>query len=154
MNTYVRSEPEIDAEVRRVVYDHFLLESAPVSKEDLAQHLSLAMETVTASYQRLAVAHILVLQPLSGEVLMAIPFSAVPTPFRVRSGTKEWWANCIWDALGIVAMIHQDAAIQTSCPDCGEALHVAVVSGELSRTEGVVHFAVPASQWWDDIVFT
>jgi hypothetical protein len=36
---------------------------------------------------------------------MANPFSAVPTPFLVRSGDRSWYGNCIWDALGIPAML-------------------------------------------------
>jgi hypothetical protein len=31
-------------------------------------------------------------------------------------------------------------------------LHVA--DGHLQPTDSVVHFAVPAARWWEDIVFT
>jgi hypothetical protein len=154
MSRQEHSTSEVDAEVRKAVYDRFLVHAAPISKQQVAEKLSLSVEQVATSYQRLAEAHMLVLQPASGEVLMANPFSAVPTAFRVRSADKQWWANCIWDGLGVLAMLHQDGSVETSCPDCGEALQLAVESGELSQGQGVVHFAVPASRWWDDIVFT
>jgi hypothetical protein len=96
----------------------------------------------------------LVLQPDSGEVLMASPFSAVPTAYRVEAGEQGWWANCIWDALGVCAMIRSDATVLTSCPDCGEAMSLTVEAGELLPAPGIVHFAVPAARWWKDIVFT
>ncbi len=112
------------------------------------------MLQVSASYSRLADAHTLVLQPESGEVLMANPFSAVPTAFSVISENGQWWANCIWDALGVLAMIATDGSVHTSCPDCGEALSLTTSRAHLIEASHVVHFAVPAARWWDDIVFT
>ena len=29
-----------------------------------------------------------------------------------------------------------------------------VLAGDLLETDGVVHFAVPAARWWDDVGFT
>jgi predicted RNA-binding Zn-ribbon protein involved in translation (DUF1610 family) len=150
----MHSTPQIDAEVRRLIYTHFLLEAAAVSREEVARQLSLSHEQVAASFVRLAQAHVLALQPDSGELLMASPFSAVPTAFRVRSGGKSWWGNCIWDALGILVMVGRDGSVQTSCPDCGEELLIDVASDRLTSTDAVVHFAVPAARWWEDIVFT
>jgi hypothetical protein len=70
-----------------------------------ASALSTPPDDVEASLQRLADGHVLVLQRGTGEILMANPFSAVPTPFLVRSGDRSWYGNCIWDALGIPAML-------------------------------------------------
>jgi len=145
---------EIDAQVRKSVYDHFMTHGGPVFRAEVAAQLSLPEALVEGSYNRLAEAHVLVLQPASGQVLMANPFSAVPTAFRVVSGSRHWWGNCIWDGLGILAMTALDGTVQTSCPDCGEALSLSVAGTNLAHAEGVVHFAVPAAHWWDDIVFT
>ena len=84
---------------------------------------------------------------------MANPFSAVPTPFLVRVGDRSWYGNCIWDATGIPAMPGQDASIEASCGCCGTAMHLAVSDGSLEEAPGIAHFAIPAAQWWDDIVF-
>ena len=66
-----------------------------------------------------------------------------------------YFANCIWDALGIPAMLGGvDARIETRCSDCGEALAVEVQDHTVRGDSQVVHFAVPAARWWDDIVFT
>ena len=113
-----------------------------------------SLARVAAAFERLGEGKALVLQPESGEVLMAEPFSAVPTAFEVESETGSWWGNCIWDALGIPAMLDCDARIRTSCADCGEAMTLEVRDGELLPATGVVHYALPASRWWQDIVFT
>lgn len=154
MSMSTETPSQIDSEVRRVIYDRFIHQAGPISRAQVAAELSLPEPEVTASYKRLADAHNLVLQPMSGEVLMANPFSAIPTAFRVVSGTRAWWANCIWDGLGVLAMTARDGSVETSCPDCGEALSLTVATDSLTRAEGVVHFAVAASHWWDDIVFT
>ena len=85
---------------------------------------------------------------------MAMPFSAVPTAFRVRTSGGEWWAPCAWDALGISAMLQAPAEIITTCPDCGDPPPIRTTGRALSTGSGVVHFAVPAASWWDDIGFT
>jgi hypothetical protein len=85
---------------------------------------------------------------------MAEPFSAVPTSFLVRSGKTQWWGNCIWDALGILALLGVDGEVSTACPNSGQALRVTVVGNALVESAGVVHFAVPARDWWRDIGFT
>jgi hypothetical protein len=95
--------------------------------------------------------HMLVLQP-TGEILMAPPFSAVPTPFITEVEGRRWFGNCIWDGLGIIAALHIDGRVLTSCASSGEKLELNVSGGVLTG-EGVVHFALPARRWWDDIVF-
>jgi Alkylmercury lyase len=84
---------------------------------------------------------------------MANPFSAVPTPFVVELRQYSCFGNCIWDSLGIAAMTGRDARIKTACGDCGTAMEVTVANGALQHTEGLVHFAIPARHWWDDIVY-
>jgi hypothetical protein len=85
---------------------------------------------------------------------MANPFSAVPTRFRVHAGGRSWFANCAWDAFGICAALDVDGEIQTSCPDCGEAIEVSVVDRRPDDENLLFHCLVPARAWWDDIVFT
>lgn len=154
MSTKPITESRVDIEVRELVYTRLLAEARTTSKEEIAKWLSLSIEDVDTSLRRLAEAHMIVLQPRSGEILMANPFSAVPTQFVVRAGVKEWWGNCIWDALGILAMVDQDGSIHTSCQDCGEDLRLEVAGGKMLPEQSIVHFAVPAAHWWEDIVFT
>jgi len=145
--------PALDLEVRRVVYDVTMRRGCPPAVADLASALDIPTEEARSALQRLAAARALVLQPASGEILMANPFSAVPTPFLVKTTSYECYGNCIWDALGIPAMLNQDAYIRTACGDCGLALELSVVDGQVQGDPSVIHFAIPAHYWWDDIVF-
>lgn len=145
---------DLDKKVRAFVYDYTMRDGLPPSLAQTAAALESAPQEIQASFQRLAEAHMLVLQKEAGEVLMANPFSAVPTPFLVRAGKQTYFGNCIWDAMGIPAMLKQDAVIQASCADCGTAMRLEIENGELKPSSGLVHFAIPAIHWWEDVVFT
>ena len=145
---------DLDSQVRRTVYDGFILETRLLSRVEIGARLGVAESDVAQAFARLSAGRALVLQPGGGEVLMANPFSAVPTPFLVEAGPRRWWGNCIWDALGIPAMVGTDARLLTSCPDCGESISLEICEGAVGTAQAVAHFVVPAAHWWDDIVFT
>ena len=143
-----------DNEVRVAIYRFFVERArAPVPVE-IADVLGTSAFDVEESFRRLHEARVLVLAPGTPYIWMANPFSALPTPFRVRLGDRTYWANCIWDALGIAAALEaKDVTVHARCPDCSADLQVDVREGELVSGEGVVHYAVPAAHWWDDIGF-
>lgn len=142
-----------DQEVRRYVYDQTMKVGAPPTIVDTATALSVTPANVQASFQRLADTRTLVLQRDTGEILMANPFSAVPTPFLAQVDERSYFGNCIWDVMGIPAMVKRDAVIQASCGDCGTAMKLRIINGSLEPALGIAHFALPATQWWADIVF-
>jgi hypothetical protein len=113
---------------------------------ETAAALSTIPVEIQASFQRLADAHMLVLQKDTGEVLMANPFSAVPTPFLAQLNGQNYYGNCIWDVMGISAMLKRYAFIQASCGDCRTSMTLRIVNGSLEPAVGIVHFAVPAAQ--------
>ena len=144
--------------VRVKLYQMFVAGGRCPTKEELARALDCSLFDVAAAYRELAAAHTLVLQPGSGEGLMANPLSAVPTPFVVetydRVATRSSDGNCIWDGFGVIAMLRTDGRVLNSCACWGEAMTVSVRNGAVvSEPAGLVHFAIPARQWWDDIVF-
>lgn len=147
------SEQAVDTALRVEVYRFFVEEGRPPVSAELADSLGMDQASVDASLVRLAEQHVLVLAPGTPYIWMANPFSALPTPFTVDTGGRTWFGNCIWDALGIVAMLGGTGSVSTWCPDCHERLVVSVEDNRLSSGQGVVHFAVPAAQWWDDIGF-
>jgi len=128
--------------------------SVPAARE-LSLRLGLDEAAVVAAYRRLGEGHVYVLEPSDPTRLrMANPFSAVSTDFVVTVRGRVYFGNCAWDALGIVALLGGDGTVATRCPDCAEELRLDVAGGKLVGAEGIVHFSVPARQWWDDIVFT
>ncbi len=145
---------ELDRLIRLYIYGRFLEDARPPTVEQTAEALQATSAAVTLAYERLARKRVLVLERGGREIRMAMPFSAVETPFEVRAIERKWYANCAWDALGIPAMLNCDARIVTTCGDCGEPITLAVMDGEVVGNKEVVHFAVPVARWWEDIVFT
>jgi hypothetical protein len=143
----------LDDDVRIEVLRGFVDRGRPPVPPELAERLGTSVADVEAALRRLHDGHVLVLAPGTPYVWMANPFSAVPTPFEVRAGERSWFGNCIWDALGIVALLGGTGEVRTWCPDCREPLAVGVHDGEVADApEGaVVHFAIPAAEWWADI---
>jgi hypothetical protein len=137
-----------------LVYHDFVRTGEAPTAGQIGHELGISLPAVTASLERLDAAHVLVLDPATRALWMAMPFSAVPTPFRVRAGNRKWWANCAWDALGISAMLKVPAEITTTCSDCGDPEPVQTTGQGLAGGNGVVHFAIPAASWWDDIGLT
>jgi hypothetical protein len=143
-----------DLQTRSYIYNFCLERGQPPSIAELSAVLNTSMDQIKDALVKLAEAHMLVLQKDSGEILMANPFSAVPTGFLVETPAFSCYGNCIWDSLGIAAMLHQDVHVRTSCADCGQSIELKIVNEEVRGDESIVHFAIPARQWWDDIVFT
>jgi hypothetical protein len=143
-----------DTQLRRQIYDLTLRRGTPPTVEDLAIASGATESLVREGLQRLRDARVVVLQPISGEILMAPPFSAVPTPFLVHTPPHTSYANCAWDALGISVMMRVAAHIESACGCCGERLKLDTHMDRSPAGQALVHFAIPARHWWEDIVFT
>src|SRR5947208_13053939 len=65
---------EFDAAVRARVYDMTMRTGGVPLSADVAKALSASSDAVLAAFDHLASAHVLVLQPETGEILMANPF--------------------------------------------------------------------------------
>ena len=144
-----------DTEVRLHIYDAFLSTGTPPSVADTARALRVSEGEVSTAYERLAANRVIVLRSGTRDVLMAAPLSAVPTRFDVKvADGRSYHANCVWDALGVLAMLGQDGVVDATCADCDAPVALRVEGGRLVPSDAVVHFAVPAARWWEDIVFT
>jgi hypothetical protein len=144
-----------DLELRNLTYRLFVELGRAPRTDEVAEAAGAARDEVTRAWRRLHDAHALVLDPNgTGEIRMANPFSAVPTPYRVEAAGRSWYGNCAWDAFGICAALHVDGRVETSCLDCGEPIAVDVPGERPDDERLVFHCLVPAAHWWDDIVFT
>lgn len=138
-----------DIDVRNRTYATFVELGRAPTPEEIGDR-----DTVLAAWHRLHDAHALVLNPATDELRMANPLSAVPTAYRVNAAGRWWYANCAWDAFGVLAAMHVDGRIEASCPDCGDPITVEVHAERPDDQSLLFHCLVPAVQWWDDIVFT
>ena len=123
-------------------------------RSELREELGAGAGEVDRALALLAEAHLLVLDG-AGEVRMAHPFSAIETPFRVRTAATHYWANCAWDALAIPLLVDVDGRTRTTCTQSGAPIDLSVADGCVEPADGaVVRFPVPARYFWDDIGFT
>ena len=141
-------------DVRVEIYRSFIDDQrAPVPSE-IALRLELDLEDVESSLKQLNDDDVIALVPGTHFIWLAHPFSAMDAPFRVFNNSSSWDAICIWDALGVLALMNESGRVETTCPDCGESLTVEVSDGAVEPSGHVVHFEVPASRWYEDIGYT
>ena len=63
----------------------------------------------------------------AGQIDVAYPFSAAPTPFLVKfPGGRDRYACCATDALGMTSMVGEAVEIASQCHHCGDALTFSV----------------------------
>src|SRR5262245_30845249 len=135
---------DFDVTVRVALYREFVRTGEAPTTEILAERIPASADEVRAALERLAAGKAIVLQPESREILMANPLCAVPTPYRVRTQGRSFFASCVWDGLGIMSMLRSDAVLDTSCACCGEAMTIETRDGQVAEARGAIHFAVPA----------
>lgn len=146
---------DFDTKLKLAIY-RFTAENARVPAiADIVPVIGATAAEVREGYTRLYVSRVLVLNADGETIRMAPPFSGVPTQHRVRAGGRDYYANCAWDSLGILAALHGTGEVFSRCEQSREPIHLVVNERGLVPGERcVVHFAVPASQWWKDITFT
>jgi Alkylmercury lyase len=148
-----QDEGNTDPAVRLFVYRFLVRTGRAPLVADVVKGMSASRRVVQRSLARLSESHAFMTQE-NGELWRAAPFSAVPTPFPVSVQKRSYWANCIWDALGIPAMLNKDADIDACCGCCNLRMPLRVKRGRLMENAGLIHIAVPARDWYKDVAFT
>lgn len=154
MTEPVKSLEALARDVRIYVFEEAAATGRVPQAADISRALGRPNDDVRAALRELAAAKVLILAPNDGDIWAANPFCAVPSGIRVTAAGKRYWGICVWDALGIAAAVGGDAVVSAPCGDCGASMTLEVRGGQLVRGEGVVHFAIPAHHWWDNIGFT
>jgi hypothetical protein len=142
----------MDLEIRRRLFALFVQDGRAPTAAAIASALHLGIPAVEEAFRRLESKRILTLFAGRTDIRMLLPFSAVPTAFRVEAGGRSWWGNCAWCALGIVAALRSGGRIFTVCGQCEAALFWDVQGSVAADPASLVHFSIPAARWWDDVV--
>ena len=146
---------DFDTAVKLHIYETLAQTTHPPTARDVAHALGAPLTEVEAAFDRLHKKRLLAPEPGDPtRIRMAPPFSGIETPFRVKVKDKLYHANCAWDALGIPAALHGDAVVQAVDGHTGEPITLEVKDGQPLPQPCVIHFAVPAAHWWDDIIYT
>jgi len=141
--------------VKLAIYETIAATARVPTSHDVAREIGAPVAEVEGAFQALHTMRLLVPEPGDpSRIRMAPPFSGVPTTFRAVVGGQIYDANCSWDALGIPAALHADAAIEALDGFSGEPITLAVRDGCPATSSCIAHFAVPAALWWNDIVYT
>jgi hypothetical protein len=152
-------------QVRHFVYQYFADTTHPPSVDETAKHFNITNEEARDLYLELHNRHAFFLDLETLEVRMANPFSGIRTDFKVSANGKTYFANCAWDMLGIPAALHCDAVIEAVCTESNETVEIEIQNGNIAQAAVLgggdaalsklrVHFPLPFSRWYDDLVFT
>ena len=120
----------------------------------IASHFGVDISAAREALAGMKFGKTVLVNPQTGELWMAGPFSDKETPYQVWIGRKSWWANCAWDMFGIISMVGVSGRVESRCTDCGEEMNFQVNSTHGPDIDAVVHFLVPAARWYDDIGYT
>ena len=148
------SEANPELRVKLAVYRRFVETGRAPSVADVATRAGTEVGDVRDMYAGLRAQRVLVLEADGESIRMAPPFSGVPTQHRLTSDGVTYYANCAWDAFGIPAALHRPAVLHSRCEASQEPLELAVSEQGAPSSDWLFHCAVPAAQWWNDIVFT
>jgi hypothetical protein len=146
---------DFETEVKLNIYKTIAQTTRVPTSSEVARALAKSAGEVESAFDGLHAKRLLVPEPGDpSRIRMAPPFSGVKTDFRGIVRGKSFYANCVWDALGIAAALHQDGAIDASDAHTGERIPLEVKDGQPIPQACVIHFAVPVALWWEDILYT
>jgi hypothetical protein len=145
---------DLDLAAKLAIYGHFAAVGSRPSVDDIAAQVGVTVPQAREVFARLRAQRVLVLEPDAISIRMAPPFSGVPTQHRVTADGVTYYANCAWDALGIPAALRRKAVVHSRCEQTLSPLELSVSDNGPGPSDWLFHCVVPASKWWDDIVFT
>lgn len=98
--------------MRHLIYRSFAETGRPPRTSALAAEMGISEADALSLLHELEDRHAVFLTEDRRGVLMANPFSAIPTPFTVTANGVGYWANCTSDMLGVPVPLGADATIQ------------------------------------------
>lgn len=127
-----------EAQMSRRILRLFLDRGGPIPVQDI---VSASNDSPEAIHQTLsALDNDDLIRIHDGEIDIAYPFSASPTPFIVRlPDGRERYACCAMDALGIAPMVGQRVEIRSRCHHCHIPLEFSAdTEGPGPEAEGIM----------------
>jgi hypothetical protein len=149
--------PDLVRQVRKFIFDSFEATGAPPVVEQIMRRFGLDRTQAFQALAALQDAHHIALVKGTQRILMAFPFSSVTTPFRVTADGRTYYANCAWDSIAIHVALDREEIIDSYCHHCAEEVKIHLRDGNVLSSnpeEVIVYLALPASQWWQDIIDT
>lgn len=143
-----------DVTLRTTVYRHLATTGRSPTLDVMREAIGATNEQVKDGYRRLYAKRMLVPADDFASVRMAPPFSGIPTQHRATVDGTEYFANCAWDAFGVVAALGGTGDVLSRCEQTLEPLLLHLTIDGPPPSGWLFHCVVPAAAWWNDIVFT
>jgi hypothetical protein len=143
-----------DVTLRTAVYRHFATTGQSPTVDAMRRAIGATSEQVRDGYRRLYAKRMLVPADDFVTIRMAPPFSGVETQHRTIVNGTEYFANCAWDALGVVATLGGTGSVLSRCERTLEPLVLHLDPNGPPSSEWLFHCVIQAAGWWNDIVFT
>lgn len=144
--------------IRKFVFDYFVEYSRAPHVEEIMGRFKISKQEVFDAQDSLEKARLLYRLKGTQRILMAHPFSNMPTPFLVRTENgKRYYANCAWDSIALHFVLSQPVQVESYCFHCNDPVQLGLKNERLveKKPEDVlIHFSKPLAQWWDDVVDT
>jgi hypothetical protein len=121
------------------------------------RHFALSRKEAFSGFKGLESEHHILLVPGTQRILMANPYSAVTTPFRVWVGDKRFFANCAWDTVSMHVMLDADARVESYCHHCAEPIEISLSNGKVTASSPaapVIFLSMPVAKWYDNLINT
>lgn len=142
---------KIDSLIHHAIVDRIIVAGAAPSAAELADLFNLSLSDLEASLRRLEDNHGIVLHPRSVRPAIIHPFSLSPTATWIQKGTEGWWAPCMWCALGVAVLVRGTVTIHSRLGGELEDLALEVQDGNPTRSDILIHIAVPPRDAWVDV---
>jgi hypothetical protein len=143
--------------LRKYIFDHFYELSIAPTLEETMQHFGLSRKEAFLRFKGLESEHHIHLVPETQRILMANPYSAVTTPFRVFVGGKRYFANCAWDTISMHVMLDSDVKVESYCHHCAEPIEITISDGKVRSSRPpvpMIFLSIPVAKWYDNLVNT
>ncbi|MBC7895157.1 MAG: hypothetical protein H7066_07075 [Cytophagaceae bacterium] len=122
--------------------------------DGLSAHFGQSREHVVFALKALQDYHGVVLHPVSNEVWTIHPFATAPTNFWVQTPRGQWWGNCAWCSMGVIALVGNTGTVTTTLGAEVKQATVHIDDGVLREDGYFVHFPVPMKHAWDNVTYT
>lgn len=145
---------DFDTSVKLTIYQTIVETTKMPTAMEIAAKVNSNVNEVLGAFEQLHKRRLLVPEPGDPtRIRMAPPFSGTPTTFLTDVKGKSYYSNCVWDAFGVAAALHEDGIVKASDGQTGLPITIEVKNGKPAQEPCVIHFAVPAAHWWDDIIY-
>ncbi len=143
-----------DLTLRTAVHRHFASTGQSPTLDAMREAIGATNEQVRDGYRRLYAKRMLVPAGDFASIQMAPPFCGVPAQHRVTVYGTEYFANCAWEAFGVVSALGGTGVVLSRCEQTFEPLVLRLTGDGAPPSGWLFHCVVPAAEWWNDIVLT